>query len=399
MPSWNDKNGKLSKFFACKSSGALQEFLEKIKSVESKYDCSVKVVKIGDKAARVECGSDTMKDHTVSKALDNAYNGIWDAYRGTSKQASFRDLIGSLSRAGARVTATPAAAAAARGAKNLASSGPQFVMDKLVRTPRDMLIGHGVYGRSVTNPGVNTRFRDGGFGRVHQLNKIQDELGSATLPLRPRGPRRSGLSPREIAAQRLNERQALLDGGVSDTFNKLDRSRGGGGIFRPADHMTTHNQAVRDLTGNTGMLRQLVTGSPLGLRGRTPLRYEMQRALQVGDHEYAAALGRRMKEINRNRAIAGTAGVGGAAGIGMYQASRDAKLDARNQPSSAPEWLQNIVNSASGVVSPFAPNWADTMRQNPWATAGVGGAAGLLGLYLLMARNSRNNQPRGGVWA
>ena len=384
MSSWSDKKDKLSKFYACKSPDARKEFLGKLSGIESKYDCKIKAIKIGDRAARIELDSNTMKDYSVSKAIDSAYNGVWDVYRGTTKEASILDLFAGLGRAGrAAVRSTPVkavtdtAARATRGAR-------QFALDKGVRAPRDFLFGYGTYGRSFTNPGPRTAFRDGGIGRVHQLNKIHRELGNAPIT-----PGRSGARGPQVIRDRLDFIDKGLDAGNSATYNNLRNRAGIRDTFRPADHMTGHMQGVKDLTGNTGLFRQLYTGSPLGLRGRTPLRYEMQRAMAAGDWEYAAALGQRMKDINRNRLIGAGAAGAGLIGAGMYQAAGDSKTPPK---SNAPEWVQTIANLMAGVASPVAPTWAQSMRDNPWATAGVGGAAGLLGLYLLLARNNNNRQ-------
>lgn len=397
MASWSDKNGKLSKFFACKSSSARDEFVGKLSSIENKYDCKLSHTKIGDRAVRVNCPSDSMKDHTVSRAVDNAYNGTWDAYRGTTKKASLIDVIRAGGRLAGNAVESPPVRAAGRTIKKGPAAAGRWAMDKLVRTPRDLTLGYGVYGRSVLNPGANTPFRDGGFGRVHQLNRIYGEIPNSPNMARGQTPSVAAGGASTIR-DRLNHTQRALEKGQSSTFNKLQREQRS--ILTPADHMSTHLQGVRDLTGNSDTIRSLLTGSPLGIRGRTPLRYEMQRAAQAGDWEYAKALERRMQEIQRNRIIAGGTAVTGAAGYGMYQAGQDSERDARNRASNAPQAVQSLARLMSGAVHPLAPTWAEAMQNNPWATVGAGGAATMLGLYLLLARNNPRNYPhRGGVWA
>ena len=357
MASWKTTNGRLTKFFAFKTVEACESFKQKLTNVESTYDTNVTTSMLGDKALVVKTKSNLMKDHTLSKTIDNKYNGIWESYNKTAsmeKEAiNIAPLLGAGADASKWLIRNPVSSAVGRGTKWVGQKAYEGARG-YARAARDTVMGHGAY------PGA----------RAKQLGNVLDDVNYNK-------------------ATNIKDHLDQMDSGLGNNkaFQDIQHKMAPGSSFmnrlNTSDFVTPHMKAVQDLTGQTPAWKRLANGSMFGIRGRSPLRYEMERATRAGNTQLAEAYAKRMQELSRNRAI-GAFGVAPAVlGAAGYASLPTKEVD------NTPDWLKSIVGTGADYVSRFSPSAGKLMNNNPWATVGIGGGGLALALYMLMARNNQ----------
>lgn len=354
---WDDKNGKLSRFFAFKSSEAASNFITKLAEVAEKYDVDLKKVKLGDKAVKVYCPGNCMKSQTVSASIDACYRNCWESYKGTTKKAEHtKEAINLL--------------------PFLAAGGKKFVdyVAKPVSRPITWA-GRKIHsGAKATAGTIRNNPFFGGYGNYAGARRkfIDESLRDAGYL---RNARTGNVGTRAGAKAHLLEN---AEENLRNTSRAANRQAVAGSNIK-SDYTRDHLNAIKDLAGEGSFANRLFTGKMFGLRGTNPLKKHREIAERFGDTDTMAAVDRRLKDISRNRLI----GLGaGAGGLGLYG------MATSPEAPKTPSWLSSIVNPAANFVEGYAPNIADLMRANPGLTAGAGGSALLLALYALMARNN-----------